>query len=212
MNKHYNIIISLIVALQLFATPLASQNNQCSEILNRVIKEYNNSKGIISNFNIRTLSNGYESKIDGKISLKGEMFMFNTAEMECGYDGETLWTFLKSSNEINLSIPDKEEIISINPYLLLKNYDSRFNCKFKEKKGDLVTLHLSPKSKDDNISCVVIVMNSKLLYPEKIEIETNDNSKTVITISAYNSKSNFDNSIFTFDEKRYKNVEIIDLR
>lgn len=209
MNRYIN--IGLIFITLMITFPLHSQNVKC-EILDKVIKEYDKTKGVCANFNIQTEGNGYTSVIDGKIFLKGWMFAFNTEEMECGYDGETLWTYIKNNEEINLSYPDEEEIININPYLLFKNHNKRFNCSYKGQNGNLEIISLSPKNSNDNISNVEITINNKLLYPSKIKIENKDKSKVVINVSDYNKNVNIDKTEFLFNEKQYPNIEIIDLR
>ena len=109
-------------------------------------------------------------------------------------------------------MPEEDEIININPYLLLKNYNSRFKCSFAGKNGELETILLTPKNGADNIQSVKVTINSKLLYPTRIEVANKDNSKFVIKVSNYNSRINVDSSKFKFDKKRYPNIEVIDLR
>ena len=192
--------------------PLHAQNGKCNILLDNVIKEYDNSKGVSANFNISSESNGYVSEISGNIFLNGNRFAFTTDEMECGYDGETLWSYIKNNEEINLSLPEEDEIININPYLLIKNYNSRFKCSFAGKNGDLETILLTPKNDADNIQSVKVSINSKLLYPTRIEVVNKDSSKIVIKVTNYNSRINVDNSKFIFDKKKFPNIEVIDLR
>lgn len=192
--------------------PLHAQNGKCNILLDNVIKEYDNSKGVSANFNISSESNGYVSEISGNIFLNGNRFAFTTDEMECGYDGETLWSYIKNNEEINLSLPEEDEIININPYLLLKNYNSRFKCSFAGKNGDLETILLTPKNDADNIQSVKVSINSKLLYPTRIEVVNKDSSKIVIKVANYNSRINVDSSKFIFDKKKFPNIEVIDLR
>lgn len=208
-NVIYNI---LFLSLLMIVIPLHAQNGKCNILLNNVIKEYDNSKGVSANFNISSESNGYVSEISGNIFLNGNRFAFTTDEMECGYDGETLWSYIKNNEEINLSLPEEDEIININPYLLLKNYNSRFKCSFAGKNGDLETILLTPKNNTDNIQSVKITINSKLLYPTRIEVVNKDSSKIVIKVANYNSRINVDSSKFIFDKKRFPNIEVIDLR
>ncbi|MBR5324416.1 MAG: outer membrane lipoprotein carrier protein LolA [Muribaculaceae bacterium] len=209
--KKYSYYIIYIILLMI-AAPLYAQNGKCNILLDNVIKEYDASNGVSANFSICTESNGYASETSGKIVLNGKMFSFTTTEMECGYDGETLWTYIKNNNEINLSIPEEEEIININPYLLIKNYSKRFKCSFAGKSGDMETVVLSPKSSADNIVSVKVTINSKLLCLSRIEVANKDNSKIVIKVSDYNSRINVDKAKFSFDKKKYPNIEIIDLR
>jgi outer membrane lipoprotein-sorting protein len=203
------IYISSILSLTI---PVYSQNKECNTILDKIVAEYDNSKGVSANFNIITKGNGYNSEVGGKILLKDKMFSFKTAEMECGYDGETLWTYVINSEEINLSIPEEEEIVNINPYLLFKNYKERFKCSSTTKSGDYETILLTPKHTNDVITNIKVTINSKVLYPTKIEIENKDKTKVIISVSNYNKNYNLDNSKFIFNEKNYPNIEIIDLR
>ena len=208
-NVIYNI---LFLSLLMIAIPLHAQNGKCNILLDNVIKEYDNSKGVSANFNISSESNGYVSVISGNIFLNGNRFAFTTDEMECGYDGETLWSYIKNNEEINLSLPEEDEIININPYLLIKNYNSRFKCSLAGKNGDLETILLTPKNDADNIQSVKVSINSKLLYPTRIEVVNKDSSKIVIKVTNYNSRINVDNSKFIFDKKKFPNIEVIDLR
>ena len=198
--------------LLLFTTPVYSQNKECNTILDKIVAEYDNSKGVSANFNITTKGNGYNSEVGGKILLKGKMFSFKTPEMECAYDGETLWTYVINSEEINLSIPEEEEIVNINPYLLFKNYKERFKCSLATKSGDYETILLTPRHTNDVITNIKVTINYKALYPTKIEIENKDKTKVIISVSDYNKNYNLDNSKFIFNEKNYPNIEIIDLR
>lgn len=210
--KRIILIAIYISSILLLSIPVHSQSKECSIILDKIVTEYDNSKGVSANFNITTKGNGYNSEIEGNILLKGKMFSFKTSEMECGYDGETLWTYIINSEEINLSFPEEEEIVSINPYLLFKNYKERFKCSSTTKSGDYETILLTPKHTNDVITNIKVTINSKALFPTKIEIENKDKTKVIINVSDYNKNNNLDNSKFIFNEKNYPNIEIIDLR
>ena len=210
--KRIILIAIYISSILLLSIPVYSQNKECNTILDKIVAEYDNSIGVSANFNITTKGNGYNSEVGGKILLKGKMFSFKTPEMECGYDGETLWTYVINSEEINLSVPEEEEIVNINPYLLFKNYKERFKCSSSTKSGDYETIHLTPKHTNDVITNIKVTINYKVLCPTKIEIENKNKTKVIISVSDYNKNYNLDNSKFIFNEKNYPNIEIIDLR
>ena len=67
-NVIYNI---LFLSLLMIVIPLHAQNGKCNILLDNVIKEYDNSKGVSANFNISSESNGYVSEISGNIFLNG---------------------------------------------------------------------------------------------------------------------------------------------
>lgn len=206
------ILLFIITIFCTITTDSVLAQNRCNSILDRVVTEYDKSNGISAKFIINNITNGYESSISGNILLKGKMFSFTTDVMECGYDGETLWSYIKSNEEINLTNPDEEEIINMNPYLLFKNYNKRFSCSYEGKKGTSETLLLTPKNSNDNIKSVKVSINSKMFFPTRIEIINKDKSQIIISISDYNSQINIKGDEFALDEKRYKGIEIIDLR
>ena len=60
-----------------------------------------------------------------------ERFFINEEESSIWFDGKTQWTLREvdsTTNEKELYIgePSEEELFSINPYLLMKNYDNLF--------------------------------------------------------------------------------------
>ena len=61
--------------------------------------------------------------------LKGNRFYLNSGGIQSWFDGTTQWSYLESSEEVNVSNPTPEELQTINPYALLSIYKSGYNYK-----------------------------------------------------------------------------------
>ena len=106
------------------------------------------------------------------------------------YDGKNQWAFMPSSNEVNLSIPSRDEIQEVNPYMILKSYKKEFKSLYKGKSNGLERVELIPLQKNGGIKNILLE----------------------IDVTQYQSGLNFKNSEFVFDERQFPEAEIIDLR
>ena len=62
--------------------------------------------------------------------LKGNRFYLNSGGIQSWFDGTTQWSYLESSEEVNVSNPTPDELQTINPYALLSIYKSGYNYKY----------------------------------------------------------------------------------
>ena len=205
--------IIILSAFIFSITCAAAQNGRCNSLMKSVADKYLKSEGTAINFTLKTKSGDrIINQTSGSIKLKGEKFAISTPEMESWYNGKNAWSYIKGGNEVNLTQPDVDELIKINPYILLRDYKKRFECSYGGKQDNLETVILKPINANDEIKSAKITIDGKHLRPTRIEVTGRDNLKTVVNITDYRSEMNFDNSVFVFDQKRYPNIEIIDLR
>ncbi len=67
-----------------------------------------------------------EGNSNGSICLKDDKFLLETEGMTTWFDGRTQWSYLASSDEVNVSEPTPEELQGINPYAWLSLYKKDF--------------------------------------------------------------------------------------
>ena len=73
-------------------------------------------------------------------------------------------------------------------------------------------IDLYPIDLDEDFSRIRLQINTDEYFLSSSTIFGKDGSHYTITLSNYKTDSDFENSYFIFDEKKYPNVEIIDLR
>ena len=198
--KHIISLILLLVTLQCFA----QKDAKARQILDAVASEYNKSSGTEIVF---------DGSTKGTIVLKGNKFVLDCGGIKSWFDGETLWSYVKTNEEVNVSSPTAEEIQSINPYAMISMYKNGFSYSFtgtKNRNGMMCReVVLSPEKKQD-INEISFSVNNKM-QPVYVKIETNSGDVQEFTVKEYKTL-NLADSFFKFNKNDYPGVEIIDLR
>ena len=138
----------------------------------------------------------------------------NSGGIQSWFDGKTQWSYLESSEEVNVSNPTPEELQTINPYALLSIYKNGYNYKYAGTKScngkQGFEVILTPENKQDITSITLFV--SQTYQPLYIKVEQNNKSANEIIVTSYQTNQPLDNTTFKFDKKKFPNAEVIDLR
>lgn len=207
-------IITIITLMATLCMPAAiAQDNKCDEIIGRVTNSLTKGGGVSVKFTSSTTAgNRMVQEMSGSIKIKGKKFILYSSMMEMGFDGKTAWSHVKGSNEINLSEPTEEELVTINPYILLNNYKKTYKAEYLGMKNGNEIIKFVPVSSNADMKSATVSVNHERSFPSRLEIINRDASKTVINIESCVSSAGNDDSIFIFSEENYPNNEIIDLR
>lgn len=201
MKRTYLLVLILFLSVSLSA----QKDKQAREILDKTANALQQAGGIRATF---------EGTGNGTLLLKGNRFYLNSGGIQSWFDGKTQWSYLESSEEVNVSNPTPEELQTINPYALLSIYKSGYNYKYKGiksrngKQGFEVIL--TPENKQDITSITLFV--SQTYQPLYIKVEQSNKSANEIIVTSYQTNQPLDNATFKFDKKKFPNAEVIDLR
>ena len=183
----------------------AQTDKKTEEILDKVLEELRESNGIRADFG------GTEN---GFLLLKGEKFYLNNGSIQSWYDGETQWSYVAETEEVNISHPTPEELQAINPYLILLRYKTDFDYTYKGSqtrngvKGHEIVL--TPKHSGNRE--VIRVFISQKHQPLAMKIEQDGRTLSEISVISYKTDQGLEDGIFRFNKSLYPNVEIIDMR
>lgn len=211
--------INLYLLLFLLATlsAYAQADRQARDVLDKTSAVFKQAGGIKAVFNIRNTNKNGGNAGSGKgiIHLKGERFFLDTEGTLTWFDGKTQWSYLTSSEEVNISTPTPEELQSINPYALLDMYRNGYNYKYggsKTKDGKQgYEVVLTPINKKQEIRSITLFV-SKNYQPLSIVIEQKDKVRSEITVTSYQASLSLPDDTFRFDRTKYPEAEMIDLR
>ncbi len=195
----------LMAALCLLAvTGVQAQTNNARSILDKVAKNVNNPSGAQASFKIQ----GEGISSSGTIAIKGNKFRATTPEGVVWFDGKTQWTYMKSSEEVNVSTPDPKQQARMNPYYFISLYKKGYAMTSKNVSSGY-EVHLTAQTKNQPMQEIYITV-SKGYLPTKVRF-LQKGKWTTITVSDFKASKQSDSS-FTFREKDYPNAEVIDLR
>ena len=201
MKRTYLLVLILFLSVSLSA----QKDKQAREILDKTANALQQAGGI------RAIFGGTGN---GTLLLKGNQFYLNSGGIQSWFDGKTQWSYLESSEEVNVSNPTPEELQTINPYALLSIYKNGYNYKYagtKSRNGKQgFEVILTPENKQDITSITLFV--SQTYQPLYIKVEQNNKSANEIIVTSYQTNQPLDNATFKFDKKKFPNAEVIDLR
>jgi outer membrane lipoprotein-sorting protein len=98
------------------------------KILDAAAANFSKSGAVRASFSAENFNgNNSAGAMAGMIIIKGRKFFASTNESMIWYNGKTEWTYIKSSNEVNVSTPNDAEQQKINPYAFVNLYKKGFN-------------------------------------------------------------------------------------
>ncbi|MGN1376054.1 MAG: LolA-like putative outer membrane lipoprotein chaperone [Prevotella sp.] len=195
----------LCVFCLFFSINIYAQNAvQARKILDKTASVIGNKNGASANFSI----SGKSINTSGTISIKGNKFQATTPQAIVWYDGKTQWTYVKSSQEVNVNNPTEAQQQTMNPYKFINLYKNGFNLSMKTV-SDGWQIHLYAINQKRTIKEMYITIN-KNYQPQTIKMRQASGWVT-IKVSDFKARTLSD-GMFRFNAKDYPNAEIIDLR
>lgn len=196
------ILLSLVMAI--FA--IMSYGQTAQQVLDKTAKVIGNKGGAKANF---TFSNAKVGSVSGTIAIKGNKFNARTGEATVWYDGKTQWTYMKKTNEVNVSNPTQAQQMSMNPYTFIHIYKTGYNMTLKTV-GSNYQIHLTAQNKKRTVQELYITVNKKTYIPSQVKMRQGSSWST-INVSNFSAKS-IANSAFVFNSKDFPTAEVVDLR
>lgn len=204
-----------LTLLLLCSANIAGLAQSAQEVLDQTASKLKGSGGLQASFEATTFQGLTPSgSATGTIYVQGEKFQIASDQAATWFDGKTMWSLLKGSNEVNVSNPTPEEIQAINPYTFINLY----------KKGYKATLHrtdyqgkschelnLLSKNKRNAIEEMRIVIDKASSLPLSIRLRQGKNW-TRIRVNSLSTGKAWNDSFFRFNSKDHPGTEVIDLR
>ncbi|MCD8297606.1 MAG: cell envelope biogenesis protein LolA [Prevotella sp.] len=200
MKKIFFIVLAMFMAVGIFA----QNEQQARALLDKTANIVGNAGGASASFSMNT-SKGNTS---GTISIKGNKFKAQTSGAMVWYDGTTQWTYVKSSNEVNISTPTEAQQQSMNPYKFINLYKSGFSLAMKTVSTGW-EVHLTATDTKRTIKELYVTID-KSYHPTEIRM-LQGSAWTTIKVSDFKTES-YSDSDFRFNSNDYPKAEVIDLR
>jgi outer membrane lipoprotein carrier protein len=206
------IIITLVLAV-LVSTNIFAQDARAKAVLDGVSSNLKTLKSLKANFSL-AISKTKEKKT-GTVSMKGTKYFINMGAQEIYCDAKTIYTYVKSANEVTINDIDPNEN-TLSPTKLFTNfYDKEFSSKFvseaKVGTATIATILLTPtKVKQFTKVELMVDVNKKIITGGKV-YEKNGNVMSY-TISGFAANAVVADNVFVWDAKKHPKVEVVDLR
>ena len=134
--------------------------------------------------------------------------MANTPQAKTWYDGKTQWTYMASTEEVNISTPTQAQQQMMNPYRFINLYNMGYDMTSKTVSNGY-EVHLTANNPQRTITEMYITINNQYI-PTYVKMKT-AKGWSEIAISKF-KKEKIKDSQFRFNAKEFPNAEVIDLR
>jgi len=185
---------------------MGSMAQTAQQVLDKTAAVIGNKSGASANFK---MSSGKYGSASGTITIKGNKFNARTPQAIVWYNGKTQWSYLKKTNEVNVSNPTQAQQMSMNPYTFINIYKTGYKSTLKTV-GSNYEVHLVANNQKRSVAEMYITINKKNHVPSQVKMRQGKTWST-INISGFKSK-NIPNSTFTFNSKECPGAEVVDLR
>lgn len=195
---------------------LTAQNAKA--ILDKANEAFLNTGGIKATFTLNTEDSKQKVTYtqDGTIFIKGDKFKIDFPDGITWFDGKTQWSYIKGSEEVNVSNPSGEELAGISPSVLLNIYKKGYKLNYKgeatENGKKVYIVELIPENKNVDFSRLVIKVNKTDYLFTSIILYGKDGMINTLKMKQIQKKVSLLDNLFVFNKKDYPNIEIIDLR
>lgn len=199
--------ILILALLSIFAFNANADNaSDARKILDKTASVASKKSGVQANFQ---LSNGKLGHTSGTIAVKGSKFNARTPQATVWFDGKTQWTYMKNTDEVNVTTPTKAQQTQMNPLTFINLYKKGYKLSVKTVDGKY-EVRIQAQSKSSSIQEMYIVINKTTSIPSQVRMRQKD-AWTTINITNFKATPQSD-ATFTFNKKDFPTAEIVDLR
>ena len=195
----------------------AQNDKQAEDILKSVSARYKSFTSVKADFTYTSENpkdNSKESQT-GSISIKGEKYVLEIKGQEVMSDGKTIWTYLKESNEVQISEPSKNTD-AVTPSNIFTMYEKGFDFKFIEEKTEngkqVQIIDIKPQDAKKNYFKIRLTIDKSEKMVNNTMVFDKSGSHYIYSVKQFTPNPVLSDALFTFDKTKHPGVEIVDLR
>ena len=194
-----------------------ANDNESTQILNRLTKTYKTYRSIKASFavNIKNKQTNTTVKQTGTLYQKGKKFRVNMSGQEIYCDGKTIWTYLKDAHEVQISKFD-EKSMEVNPSEIFTIYEKGFIHKHAgqvTRNGRAIDIiELTPIDKNKSYFKVKLGVDKLANKVKEMSVYSKSGIITTYTITKFEPNIEISEAYFKFNSKAKPGVIEIDLR
>lgn len=167
---------------------------------------------IIFEYILENKAENIQESTNGELTLKKEQYSLSFMGFEQMSDGENVWTILTDDEEVQISEIDNEDESSITPTNLLKMYEEGFIYKMGDLQGALQVVELLPEDADAvDFFKINLLIDTKASQIKSLKQFGKNGTQSEYIIKTF-SPTIIDDSAFVFDENKFPDFDIVDLR
>ena len=207
----------LLIVLTLFVSSFGIAQDTSAEaksLLDEVstkVKSYENIS-IDFKYVLNNTEEDIHQETRGDVVMEGDKYVLNILGITRIYDGKTMYTISPEDEEVTISSDNTVDENTITPSDMLSFYEQGYSYNMDIVQNingrKIQYVKLNPIDSNSEIDHVLlgIDIKTKHIY-NLIEIGSN-NTRTTLTVNSFKTNTPLSKTLFTFDEKKYKDYYI----
>jgi len=210
----------LISILSLITGNIFAQDPKAKEILDKLsetTKSYQTIQ-IDFSFTLDNKKNNTTETNEGWVALKGKSYRLHMPAlgMDVYSDGKTVWSYIKESNEVNITENEPDSDAALNPANLFTIYEKGFKYTYSGEENEggkaISVIDLVPENKSKEYNKVTLFVDKAKNQIFKVISNNKDGNTYTLVLKTMKTNQNLDDSFFKFDPAKYPNVQVNDMR
>jgi outer membrane lipoprotein-sorting protein len=214
MTKYLSFIILTLCSI---SVAFGQYDQKALQILDAVSLKYQKMPAFKVDFkyNLKSDAEKIDETATGSLTVKGGKYYLKMKDQEIYNDQTTVWTYLKESNEVNITNHDPKAD-DFTPAKIYTMYKKGFKYAFVEettiegKPYDVVDL--TPEDRTKDIFKVRIVIDKKESTIRSYEVFEKKGRRYTFSILKLDPAVQVKDNFFQFDKAKHPNVFTVDLR
>lgn len=210
----------LFLGLNAFSqsSSIGKSDPDAKKILDNVSSKFKTFKSVTAKFTLKIENS--EGKVlgtkSGVVNMKGSKYRISVSGQEIYSDGNNIWTYDNSANEVQITKFDGSANM-ITPQKMFTNfYDKDFlyklNGESKSGKRTIQEIELTPVDKSKPFFKVLVDIDKATQSIVSTKVFEKNGNKYTYTIVSMKTNNSLPDTLFVFDSKSYPSVEVVDLR
>jgi len=212
LSRAYSVVFFLLLVV----VSLQSQDKKAAKILDKVTESYDAAESITIEFDIimkfpEEDAITYASKV---VESEGKWF-FENEEQKIYQDGDDIWVYIPSQNEVQINDYDAEESEDyfVSPVGIIRQYkDGGHKYQISDKNSTTTFIELVPTDEFSDYAKIRLMITNKSYEVKQVEVFNKDGSVAVVVVHDIITDLAYDRSFFDFDVSKYPDITVEDLR
>ena len=212
------ILISIFSVFVL--TGYSQQDAKAKEILEKVSKTTQSLVSLDAKFSyeMENKAENVKDKSVGSIVLKGKKYKLNIPQLgtQIVCDGKTIWTYMVNSNEVTIANLDESTDELMDPAKIFTIYEKGFNYKFLNETVDagvpVYNIELNPQKPSGDIQKIKLMIDKQKMLIHGAVMNGKDGNIINVIVTQLKTDGVYKDSDFVFDSKKFKGIEVVDMR
>ena len=198
----------------------SQQDAKAKEILEKVTKTTQSLASLYAKFSfeMNNKAENIKDKSVGSIVLKKKKYKLNIPQMglQVTCDGKTIWTYMVNSNEVTVANLDESTDELMDPAKIFTIYEKGFNYKFISETVEagvpVYNIELTPQKPTGDVQKIKLMINKQKMLIHGAVMTGKDGNTIIVAVTQLKTDGVYADSDFVFDSKKYKGIEVVDMR